>query len=99
VGRVMPVDRETVFTDYDWRESDRPILVISAELDRLALYKGGTKSMVDLPAIEHSDFVSVRDLVSVLEGYRDIFESAAKWAAQQELRGEKGETEACHSSY
>lgn len=72
------VDVETVFTDYEWNENSRPILIVRQDRTAAALFVGGPHSLHRLPNVDLEAKTSP-DLLSILEGYRDIFAAAAEW--------------------
>jgi hypothetical protein len=76
------VDIETVFTDYEWNKNSRPILIVRQDRTAAALFVSGPDSLHKLPNVDLEEKTS-RDLLSLLEGYRDIFASAAEWLKKQ----------------
>lgn len=72
------VDVETTFTDYEWNETSRPILTIAQDGLSATIHVGGMKSLAGDCRIE-LESKEPSDLLSQLEGYRDIFTAAADW--------------------
>ena len=73
----MTVDIETTFTDYEWIESSRPVLAVDALGNSATVRVGANISAMQMPNIE----ITTNDpdeMVSMLEGYADIFLAAAQ---------------------
>ena len=79
------VDIETAFTDYEWNETSRPILIVRQDLKTASLFVGGPDALHKLPNVDLED-KTPQGLLSLIEGYRDIFASAAEWLKKQNSR-------------
>lgn len=78
----MKPDIETRITFYDWQESSRPSLNLSDDGKSAILEVGGSRNFIELSGSSHDD------LLSVLEGYRDIFTHGVEIVKKQNVTNE-----------
>ena len=72
------MDIEHVITDYAWAEDSRPELRISGEMNSFILKIPATGAELIFDTAD-----DLEDLVSVLEGYRDIFDTAVEFVRER----------------
>jgi hypothetical protein len=82
------VDVETIFTDYEWNETSRPILAVNNDLLSASLHVGVGQALQNVANVEITA-KTTDDLLAQIEGHRDIFAAAAEWM-KNEIQQRKG---------
>ena len=77
----MTAERQTMITDYDWNETERPIITVNHEKNYVSLFVGGAASMEGMPRLELQE-TDRSQLELILRGYAEIFEEAAKFVME-----------------